>query len=181
MSKLVLASASPRRREILSTAGYAFEVRPADVDESLRPGESPAAYVERLAEEKARAVWRPGEITLGADTTVVIDGEALGKPADADEAAAMLRRLAGRPHEVLTGYCIYDGRTARSGVESTTVVFAPLSDAEIEAYAASGEPYDKAGGYGIQGLASKFIPRIEGCYFNVVGLPIARIREMLGS
>jgi len=177
--ELVLASASPRRREILETAGLSFSVRPADVDESTRPGEAPGDYVRRLAETKARAVWRRGEITLGADTTVVADSQILGKPADDAEAQEMLRRLAGRAHEVVTGYCLFDGATARAGAETTRVVFAPMTEAEIAAYVASGEPFDKAGGYGIQGLASKFIERVEGCYFNVVGLPVARVYALL--
>ncbi|MBI1356557.1 MAG: septum formation inhibitor Maf [Acidobacteria bacterium] len=178
---LVLASASPRRREILQTAGIAFQVRPADVDESVEASETPEQYVERLAETKARAVWRAGEVTLGADTTVVVDGRILAKPEDAEEATAMLEMLSGRTHEVLTGYCLYDGSTARTGVERTLVRFLPLSAAEIAAYVASGEPFDKAGGYGVQGLASKFIDRIEGCYFNVVGLPAARIYGLLAE
>lgn len=178
-ARLVLASASPRRRELLATAGFAFEVRPADIDESLRAGEGPERYVARLAEEKARAAWRAGETTLGADTTVVVDGESLGKPADAEEAAAMLRRLAGRSHEVLTGWCVFDGERAESGVEATKVFFLRMSEGEIDEYARSGEPLDKAGGYGIQGLASKYVERIEGCYFNVVGLPVARVAAAL--
>jgi septum formation protein len=177
--KLVLASASPRRKELLAAAGLDFEVRPADVDEAPLNGESPEAYVARLAEEKARAVWRAGEIALGADTTVVIDGEILAKPADAAEAEAMLARLAGRGHEVLTGYCLFDGEGAAGGVERTRVVFRPMSSAEIADYAASSEPLDKAGAYGIQGLASKYIERIEGCYFNVVGLPVSRVYALL--
>lgn len=177
--RLVLASASPRRRELLTTAGFAFDVRPADIDESPREGETPDAYVARLAEEKARAVWRPGEVTLGADTTVVVDGESLGKPADSEEAAAMLRRLSGRPHEVLTGWCLFDGESGRGGVEATKVFFVAMSEDEVTEYAASGEPLDKAGAYGIQGLASKYVERIEGCYFNVVGLPVARVTRAL--
>ena len=147
--KLVLASASPRRRKLLENAGLEFSVRPADVDESRRPAESPLGYVERLAETKARAVWRAGELTLGADTTVVASGEILGKPA--------------------------------TGVETTKVFFRALSESEIAAYAASGEPLDKAGAYGIQGLASKFVERVEGCYFNVVGLPVARVFSLIAE
>lgn len=177
--QLVLASASPRRREILETAGLSFTVRPADVDESARSGESPGDYVRRLAETKARAVWRSGEATLGADTTVVVDSQILGKPADGAEASAMLRHLSGRAHEVITGYCLFDGERAQAGAETTRVVFAPMTEQEIATYVASGEPFDKAGGYGIQGLASKFIERVEGCYFNVVGLPVARVYGLL--
>lgn len=176
---LVLASGSPRRRELLAAAGLHFEVRPASVDETPRFAETPAAYVRRLAEEKARAAWRQGELTLGADTTVVVDGEILGKPEDAADAERMLSRLAGRGHDVLTGICIFDGRTARTEVASTRVVFRAMEQEEIAAYAASGEPLDKAGGYGIQGLASKYVERIEGCYFNVVGLPVSRIYALL--
>jgi len=179
--KLVLASASPRRRELLTTAGIAHEVRPADIDESLHAGETPEAYVARLAAEKARAVHRPGEATLGADTTVVIDGESIGKPGDAAEAKEMLKRLEGRAHEVLTGWSLFDGTRARGGVERTRVFFRAMTGAEIADYVASGEPFDKAGGYGIQGLASKYVERIEGCYFNVVGLPVARVAEALAT
>ena len=179
LRKLVLASGSPRRRELLAAAGLPCEARPAHVDETQRPGESPRAYVERLAQEKARAAWRPGEVTLGADTTVVVDGETLGKPADAADAERMLSRLAGRAHEVLTGYCLFDGESARTGVVSTRVVFRAMAPEEIAAYASSGEPLDKAGAYGIQGLASKFVEGIEGCYFNVVGLPVSRVYALL--
>ncbi len=179
--KLVLASASPRRRKLLENAGLEFSVRPADVDESRRPAESPLGYVERLAETKARAVWRAGELTLGADTTVVASGEILGKPADESEARTMLARLSGRAHEVVTGYCAFDGERAATGVETTKVFFRALSESEIAAYAASGEPLDKAGAYGIQGLASKFVERVEGCYFNVVGLPVARVFSLIAE
>ena len=178
---LILASGSPRRRELLSAAGLSFEVRPASVDETPRPGETPEAYVERLAEEKARAAWREGELTLGADTTVVVDGEILGKPEDASDAERMLARLSGRAHEVLTGFCVFDGATARCGVATTKVIFHAMDQDEIAAYAASGEPLDKAGGYGIQGLASKYVDRIEGCYFNVVGLPVSRVYALLSE
>lgn len=178
---LVLASGSPRRKELLATAGFEFEVRPVDIDETPLPGESPADYVERLAEAKARAAWHAGEITLGADTTVAVDGEILGKPIDAADAAAMLRKLAGRTHEVLTGFCLFNGTVARPGVDLTHVSFLALTEAEIAEYVASGEPMDKAGAYGIQGLASKFIYRVKGCYFNVVGLPVSRIYGFLRS
>ena len=179
--RLVLASASPRRRELLTTAGLTFEVRPADIDETLRDGESPGDYVARLAEEKARAVRQTGELTLGADTTVVLDDDALGKPVDEADARAMLARLSGRRHEVLTGWSLTDGEQAVGGVETTRVYFDELSAEEIAAYVRSGEPMDKAGAYGIQGLASKFIPRIEGCYFNVVGLPVARVTRAIAE
>jgi septum formation protein len=178
---LVLASGSPRRKELLATAGYSFKVRSVDVDETPFDGESPADYVERLAEAKARAAWHEGEVTLGADTTVVAAGEILGKPVDAADAAAMLSKLSGKTHEVLTGFCFYNGTVARPGIELTHVSFLKMTDAEITDYVASGEPMDKAGAYGIQGLASKFIYRVKGCYFNVVGLPVSRIYAFLRS
>ncbi len=176
---MILASASPRRSELLRAAGIAFEQRPAQVDERVLPEEAARDYVLRLAEAKARAAWRRGELTLGADTAVAVDGGILGKPADADDAKRMLRLLSGRAHCVLTGVALFDGGSAKRAVEETRVFFRSLSAAEIEEYAASGEPADKAGAYGIQGAASKFVERIEGCYFNVVGLPVARVYGML--
>lgn len=173
---LVLASQSPRRREILKAAGIDFVVRSANVTEQRRAGESPESYVRRLAEEKASAVEAGAdEIVLGADTEVVVDGEVLGKPRDHSDAARMLRLLEGREHEVITGICV-TGR-GRKIVDSarTRVRFVALSDGEIEEYVASGEPMDKAGAYAIQGLASKFIDDIEGEYFNIVGLPVALV------
>ena len=164
---------------MLRAAGIAFEQRPARVNESLLPAEAPRDYVLRLAEAKARAAWRQGELALGADTTVAVDGGILGKPADADDAKRMLRLLSGRAHLVLTGVALFDGGGAKRAVEETRVFFRPLSSAEIEEYAASGEPADKAGAYGIQGGASKFVERIEGCYFNVVGLPVSKVYGML--
>ena len=175
---IVLASGSPRRAEILANAGIAFErIVPRDVDETPAPGEEPRDYVMRLARQKAAAVEDP-RIVLGADTTVAIDGEILGKPADSADAARMLRLLSGRVHEVLTGICLRGGGEVVD-VASTRVWFAELSAAEIAAYASSGEPLDKAGAYGIQGLASKFVERIEGCYFNVMGLPVALVYRYL--
>jgi septum formation protein len=172
----VLASTSPRRAEILQNAGIPFVVRPVGVDESLLPGETPEDYVTRLAEWKARAAEaHSGEMVLGADTTVVVEGEMLAKPADAEDAARMLRLLAGRPHDVLTGICLKRGDRILCDRASTRVWFAPMTDAEIAEYVASGEPMDKAGGYAIQGRASKYITRIDGCYFNVVGLPVALV------
>jgi septum formation protein len=177
---VVLASQSPRRSEILRQAGIPFTVRVADVDESALPGEAPPAYVRRLAEAKARAVRSaPEETVLGADTTVVIDGEILAKPADAADAYRMLALLSGRRHEVLTGICLLRGGAADCDCASTAVVFAPLTEREIAEYVASGEPMDKAGGYAIQGLASKFVERIEGDYFNVMGLPVALVYRRL--
>jgi septum formation protein len=228
--RLVLASGSPRRRELLAQAGYAFEVQAADVDESLRAGERPDAYVRRLAEEKARAVLervmspthrdeaamngareiggsmeegplvlpthrdeaamngareiggsmeegRP--VVLGADTTVVCDGEILAKPEDAADAMRMLRMLSGRTHEVLTGVAVATRAGVVSAVESTSVTFSAIPQAELERYCATQEPMDKAGAYGIQGYAARWIPRIDGDYFNVMGLPIARVVGMI--
>jgi len=173
---LVLASQSPRRAEILRQAGIPFTVRVASVDESARPGETPEDYVRRLAEAKALAApAAPEEIVLGADTTVVIDNQMLAKPEDDRDARRMLTLLSGRRHEVLTGICLKRGEQRIRGHAVTAVWFAPLSAREIDDYVASGEPMDKAGGYAVQGAASKFIPRIEGCYFNVVGLPIALV------
>lgn len=171
--RVILASASPRRLELLQAAGFAVEVAPVNVDEAQLRGEQPEAYVLRLARAKAAAV--AGDAVLGADTTVVLDDEVLGKPRDAAEAADMLRRLAGRTHEVLTGFCLRRGKREIAGIERTCVWMAKLSEAEIAAYVASGEPMDKAGAYAIQGLAARFIPRIEGSYTNVVGLPVAAV------
>ena len=153
------------------------------MDESPRPGEQPAEYVQRLAEAKALAIDAAAdEIVLGADTMVVIDGVMLGKPTDADDARRMLRSLSARKHDVLTGICLRRGaETPVRDYAATAVWFAALSDREIEEYAASGEPMDKAGAYAIQGLASKFVERIEGCYFNVMGLPVALVYRHLRS
>ncbi|PWT97238.1 MAG: septum formation inhibitor Maf [Terriglobia bacterium] len=173
---LVLASQSPRRAEILRQAGFAFTVRPAEVDETPRSGEEPQDYVVRLAEEKALAVpAAPGETILAADTTVVIDGQMLGKPEDAADARRMLEALSGRRHEVLTGICLRRGTELIRDWAATQVWFMPMTAVEIEEYVASREPMDKAGAYAIQGRASKFIEKIAGCYFNVVGLPIALV------
>jgi len=179
---LILASKSPRRREILTNAGLAFEAREADVAEVRLDQESAFDYVSRLAREKAEALVRdPGDVVLGADTVVVVDGLVLEKPANTGDAVSMLEALAGRGHDVITGICLaWDGEPVVD-VETTRVYFAPMSDAEIEGYVASGEPMDKAGAYAIQGLASKFIERIEGDYFNVVGLPVARVYRHLRS
>jgi septum formation protein len=173
---LVLASQSPRRAEILRQAGIPFTVRAAPVDETARTNERPEDYVRRLAEAKALAAMpSPDETVLGADTTVVVGNEMLAKPADADDARRMLAMLSGRRHEVLTGICLVRGEERIRDHAVTAVWFAPLSARQIEDYVASGEPMDKAGAYAVQGFASKFIPRIEGCYFNVVGLPIALV------
>ena len=177
---LVLASQSPRRSEILRQAGIPFTVRASPVDETPLPGEPPVDYVMRLAAQKAQAVSAaPGEWVLAADTTVVVGAEMLGKPVDADDARGMLRLLSGRRHEVITGICLRRGWESLCDHATTAVWFCQMSDREIEDYAASGEPMDKAGAYAIQGLASKFIERIEGCYFNVVGLPVALVYRHL--
>ncbi len=173
---LVLASQSPRRAEILRNAGIPFMVRASAVDESPHEGERALEYVERLAQAKASAIAAAAdEIVLGADTTVVIDGEMLAKPADEADARRMLAKLAGRRHEVITGVCLKRGADSVCDSAVTEVWFTAMSEEEIADYAASGEPLDKAGAYAIQGLASKFIEKINGCYFNVVGLPIAMV------
>jgi septum formation protein len=173
---LVLASKSPRRQQILREAGIPFVVRASDVAEERHPGEAPMDYVLRLAEEKACAVpILSGEVILGADTTVVIDGQVLEKPRDTADAMRMLALLSGREHEVITGICLRSESRKVVDAASTRVRFVTLTPEELRAYAASGEPIDKAGAYAIQGLASKFIDRIEGDYFNVVGLPVALV------
>lgn len=178
--KLVLASQSPRRREILERAGFEFTVRAAGIPEEPEPGETPVAYVKRLSRTKASAVARAeDEVILGADTVVVLDEHILEKPRDFADAARMLRMLSGRTHAVLTGICLVANGSTVEDYAETRVHFLELSEAEIEGYVASGEPMDKAGGYAIQGLASKFIDRIEGCYFNVVGLPVALVYQRL--
>jgi septum formation protein len=180
--KLVLASRSPRRAELLTAAGFEFTVRATDVDETPRDGEDPREYVLRLAEEKARAVEASDDETvLAADTTVVLGNEIMGKPADAADAVRMLRALAGRRHEVITAIGLRRGDRVVRDIASTSVWFAPLSETEIADYVTSGEPMDKAGAYGIQGLASKFIERIDGSYSNVVGLPVALVYHCLIS
>jgi septum formation protein len=188
---LFLASASPRRRELLTQAGYRFEVRPAHIPEDPLPGEDPIAYVTRLAREKAEAVFRdltdagpkPEKtlVVLGADTTVALDNIILGKPEDAADAARMLRLLSGRTHRVITGVAVVTKKGAEVAAEATAVRFLTLSDAEIAGYVAGGEPMDKAGAYAIQGRAARWIPRIEGCYFNVMGLPLALVCSLLES
>ena len=185
LAPLVLASASPRRSDLLRAAGIAFEVVTADVDESIRPGEAPHAYVSRLAESKARtaAASCPGRYVLGADTVVVLGSSILGKPRDDADARRMLGLLSGRVHEVLTGVCLLSpttsaGQPAGVQVAATSVQIAVLSDAEIGWYVSSGEPMDKAGAYAIQGLASRFVERLEGSYSNVVGLPVTLVYGM---
>jgi septum formation protein len=180
---LVLASASPRRQELLRSAGIGFEVQPADIVEDPQPGESAKACAERLAREKALAVarQRPHDFVLGADTVVVVDGQILGKPSDANDAARMLRMLSGRKHQVITGVCLVINGQPSVASETTVVTVTEITDKEIADYVASGEPMDKAGAYAIQGIASRWIPRIEGDYSNVVGLPVALVFRMLKS
>jgi len=213
--RLILASASPRRAELLRAAGYTFDVVVTDVDESIRPGESPSIYVRRLAADKSAAAqsriaitaglkacttpvgtdavqaspgadvvqaFRPAEtVILGADTTVVVDGEILGKPRDDEDGREMLRRLSGKTHQVMTGVSLRQGAFEVGRVETTSVVFRTMTDEDISWYIASGEGHDKAGGYAIQGLASRFIPSISGSYSNVVGLPVAAVDELMRS
>lgn len=178
---LVLASASPRRQELLRNAGISFEVQPADIPEDPLPGESARECAERLAREKALAIAekRPADVVLGADTVVVIDGQILGKPADAADAARMLRLLAGRKHEVITGVCLVASGQWSVASETTLVMMSAIGETQIADYIASGEPMDKAGAYAIQGIASRWIPGIEGDYSNVVGLPVALVSRML--
>jgi len=190
---LVLASASPRRRELLTQAGYSFEVRPAHIAEDPLPGEDAIRYVTRLAREKAESVFTQlkaelattgnGSLgalaVLGADTTVAVDGEILGKPESAADAARMLRMLSGRSHRVITGVALVTETATEVAAEVTAVRFLSLPDDEIAAYVATGEPMDKAGAYAIQGRAARWIPRIQGCYFNVMGLPLALVSAMI--
>ncbi|MDR3754371.1 MAG: Maf family protein [Terracidiphilus sp.] len=192
---LVLASASPRRRELLAQVGYRFEVYPAHIPEDPLPGEDPIVYVTRLARQKAEAVFseltsRPSPpkdclngqfVVLGADTTVTLDNAILGKPEDAADAARILRLLSGRTHRVITGVALVTAKGAEVAAEVTAVRFLTLSEADIAEYIATGEPMDKAGAYAIQGRAARWIPRIEGCYFNVMGLPLALVCSLLES
>jgi septum formation protein len=180
---LVLASSSPRRRELLANAGIDFIVDPANVDETQLPDEAPLEFAMRLATEKAQAVARrhSHDIVLGADTVVIVGEDVLGKPADAADAHLMLRLLRGRTHQVSTAIAMVSGRKLVTHVETTSVVVGRITDSEIEDYVASGEPMDKAGAYAIQGRASRWIHRIEGDYFNVVGLPVAALWKMLNE
>jgi septum formation protein len=197
MERIILASASPRRAELLRAAGIEFDVIPANSDETAHPGETPEAYVRRVAEAKATAVLRRanGQLVLAADTVVVVDGVILGKPVDGDDAKRMLRMLSGRAHEVITAVVLSRGPTppspqggfgeprvsaphADTRVDLTIVEFAPLAEDDIEWYVATGEPDDKAGAYAIQGYASRFVTRIAGSYSNVVGLPVSTVFQM---
>lgn len=177
----MLASASPRRADLLTAAGFAFETVPADIDERVLPGECPEDHVRRLAFAKATAIAQlyPERGVVAADTVVVIAEMILGKPVDDDAAVAMLRRLSGRSHEVLTGICVCYGSRVRQTVERSTVTFAPITDEEILSYVATGEPRDKAGAYAIQGFASRFVVAVEGSYSNVVGLPVSTLYGLL--
>lgn len=182
---LILASASPRRADLLRAAGIPFDVRAADIDERVQPGEPATTYVERVSRAKAQAVLdaSAGRVVLAADTIVVVDGAIFGKPVNDDDSARMLSALSGRAHEVLTSVCLAcpepgGGHREAQGLCRTRVEFAPLSAAQIAWYVASGEPAGKAGAYAIQGLASRFVVRIEGSYSNVVGLPVALVVEM---
>jgi septum formation protein len=179
--EIALASASPRRQELLKNAGISFSVRPANLKEIRHPDEDPKAFAERMAREKAKAVYEsmPDACILAADTVVVVDDQVLGKPNSAADAARMLRLLAGRQHKVITGVCLCGSGFEDVRSETTTVQFNPLTEDEIQRYISTGEPMDKAGAYGIQGLASRWISRIEGDYFNVVGLPVALVWGML--
>jgi septum formation protein len=177
---LILASASPRRHELLLAAGIEHTVRAASIPEDQLPGESPVTYVQRLAEQKARAVDRaPSDIVLGADTVVCLDDLLFGKPADDEDARRMLSHLSGRDHWVRTGICLLSAENCIVDSAVTKVSFERLTACEIEEYTRSGEPRDKAGAYAIQGLAAKFVRSIEGCYYNVVGLPVSLIYRRL--
>lgn len=177
---LILASASPRRHELLLQAGIKHVVRPTGVSEERLPNESPIPFVQRIAEKKARAAaCRPGDTILGADTVVVVNGEIFGKPLDAPDARRMLRTLSGIDHHVYTGICLLSNDRTITDVSDTRVQFNTLSDEEIDLYVRSREPFDKAGAYGIQGLACKFVAAIEGCYHNVVGLPLSMVYSYL--
>jgi len=186
---LVLASASPRRSQLLAQAGFRFTVHPAHIPEDPYPNEDPVAYVTRLALQKAQAVFAeistktnaPTQWVLGADTTVTLDNHILGKPENPADAARMLRLLSGRVHQVLTGVALVTPHITRTAHEITAVHFLPLSEEDIAAYIATGEPMDKAGAYAIQGRAARWIPRIQGCYFNVVGPPVSLVSAMLQS
>jgi septum formation protein len=187
--RLVLASGSPRRSELLGGLGLVFEIRPADIDESVETGETGTRYVERLAIAKAKAVAVQGELVIAADTTVDLDGALLGKPINDSEARALLRRLSGRTHQVHTGVCVYrwpdeSGSIVRTSTVTTDVTFADLPNAWIDWYVGTGEPFDKAGGYGMQGSAALFVAEIAGSPSNVIGLPLdvlARLVAETGS
>jgi septum formation protein len=179
--RLILASSSPRRRELLAQIGLTFEVIPAHIDETRRASEEPTIYVQRLALEKAQTIHsvHPDAFILGADTTVEIDGHALEKPGDRNDAERMLRALSGRTHHVHTGLALLSPRAERTHLETTSVTFSAIDEADLQHYLDSAGPYDKAGAYGIQGYAARWIPRIDGDYFNVMGLPLAATMRLL--
>lgn len=181
--RVILASQSPRRRDLLTLIGVPHEVRPADIDETVLPGERPAPHAERLARGKALAIAgaAPDALTIGSDTIVVVDGDILGKPADQDQARRMLRRLSGREHVVFTAVAVAHGGRVASGVEQVTVRFRALGDDEIDAYVATGEPMDKAGAYGIQGYGATIVEGIDGDYFAVMGLALGRMVKLMGE
>ncbi|WP_087382674.1 Maf family protein [Faecalibacterium sp. An122] len=181
MMKLILASGSPRRRELLSLYTTDFEVCASDFDERAIQAESPAALAEALARGKCLAVsgQNPGCLVVGSDTVVELDGEVFGKPKDADDARRMLRALSGRTHQVHTGVCVSDGTTAESFVDTCKVTFFPISEEEMERCIASGEPFDKAGAYAIQGQAALWLDRLEGDYYTIMGLPVSRTARLL--
>lgn len=179
--RIVLASGSPRRRDLLASTGIGFEVVVPDVDESMLPGESPTAYVERVARRKALAVDEPGAVVIAADTTVVHRGRVLGKPAHPSEAVSMLAALAGESHTVMTGLAVRAGDEIRSVVGHTRVSCVSLTHSEITAYVATGEPMDKAGAYALQGLGAVFVDSVDGSPSNVVGLPMAPLAQLLRS
>jgi septum formation protein len=180
-ARLILASASPRRRELLTQAGYSFDVIPADIDETIRPNEAPTDYVQRLALEKAQALQalHSSSIILGADTTVVLNGEILNKPKNRADAKRMLLALSNNVHQVHTGIAVVAGASHRQHVETTSVFFSAIPAAELDYYLTTGDSLDKAGAYGIQGYAARWITRIEGDFFNVMGLPIAATVKLL--
>ena len=179
--RVILASQSPRRRELLSLVGIRHEVRPANVDEQYLPGEEPAAHAERLARAKAAVIAEaePDAVVIGSDTIVVVDGEVLGKPADEAHAARMLRQLSGRSHLVMTAVAVRWGGAELSMVEEVEVTFGVLDDDRIGAYIATGEPMDKAGAYGIQGYGATIVERVNGDYFSVMGLPLFRLVQLM--
>ncbi len=181
--RVVLASSSPRRHQLLNLIGIPHEVIPANIDESVRARESPRKYAERLSREKASSVAGRGSrvVAIGADTIVLIDRKVLGKPASSVDARSMLSLLSGREHTVVTAVAVARGKTISSGVEEVAVKFRKLSDDEIDAYIATGEPMDKAGSYGIQGFGATIVERIEGDYFAVMGLPLVRLVSLLGE
>lgn len=181
--RLVLASQSPRRRELLTLVGLAHEVRPADIDERYLAGERPHDHAERLAREKAAVIARaePDALVIGSDTIVVVDGDVLGKPSDVADAQRMLARLSGRAHIVITAVSVIWRGETRSAVEEVAVSFHPLTSAQIDAYIATDEPMDKAGAYGIQGYGATIVARVEGDYFAVMGLPLQRLVRLLAG